>query len=71
MQIEVSSSELQLIHMVIESVRHLLSQEKKAVDNILGTENLLLSRADHVENLEKQIAELDALYLKLPDDCML
>ena len=71
MQIEVSSSELQLIHMAVESVRHLLIQEKKAGNSLLGTEKLLFYRANYIEGLEKQIAEQDELYSKLPDDCMI
>ena len=69
MQIEVSSSELDLLHVVIESIRFLLKEEAKKLDTVtfVGMDELCHSRATHVENLKLQISALDALYSKLPD----
>lgn len=69
MKIELSSSELDLLHVVIESVRYLLKEEKKKLDVVtfVGMSELCQSRTTHLENLALQISALDALYSKLPD----
>ena len=67
MKIELSSSELDLLHVVIESVRYLLKEEKKKLDVVtfVGMSELCQSRTTHLENLALQISALDALYSKL------
>jgi hypothetical protein len=69
MKIEVSSAELDLLHVVIENVRYLLKEEAKKLDAVtfVGMNELCQSRTTHLENLKLQISVLDALYSKLPD----
>ena len=69
MKIELSSSELDLLHVTIESVRYLLKEEMKKIDAVtfVGMSELCQSRTTHLENLKLQISALDSLYSNLPD----